>query len=213
MRYGTGFLYSEKNYKIPKKINLKIGLSGNIGSGKSTVLKEFEKLGVPVFDADASAKFFLDDIKVLYYLTQRYGIKVVSGFNVDKKALANIIFNDKEELEKFETIIHPLVRKDFIEWCNDQDYPYVMMESAILFESGFDSMMDKNITVVCDEKIAIERVIKRDNITEDKVRKRLLNQLSQVDKAFLSDYIIMNNNQDLTKQVNKIHNELKTCMI
>ena len=209
MRYGTGFLYSEKNYKIPKKINLKIGLSGNIGSGKSTVLKEFEKLGVPVFDADASAKFFLDDIKVLYYLTQRYGIKVVSGFNVDKKALANIIFNDKEELEKFETIIHPLVRKDFIEWCNDQDYPYVMMESAILFESGFDSMMDKNITVVCDEKIAIERVIKRDNITEDKVRKRLLNQLSQVDKAFLSDYIIMNNNQDLTKQVNKIHNELK----
>ena len=109
---------------------------------------------------------------------------------------------------KLENLIHPLVRKDFITWAKLQNHPYVIMETAILFENGFDMMMDKTITVVCDESIAIKRVMERDNTTEDKVRDRLKNQVSQIDKAALSDFIIMNNEQDLAKQVIKIDKEI-----
>jgi dephospho-CoA kinase len=189
---------------------IKVGLTGNIGSGKSTVVREFEKLGVPTYDTDSKAKEFLYHLDVNWWIYEKYPEVIDDLGGIDTKALGKFIFQDKEALSELESLIHPLVKKDFETWSNMKNSPYIIMECAILFEKGFDLSVDKKITVVCDEEIAIERVVKRDNTTGEKVRERLSNQISQITKASMSDYIIMNNDQDLTTQVKKIHKELCT---
>ena len=189
---------------------IKVGLTGNIGSGKSMVSRIFEILGVPVFHADTEAKKFLTHPKVLTHLESAYGDVVVSNGVIDKKALAAIVFNDKIALDKLNGLIHPLVREAFFSWIETKkEYPYIIQEAAILFESGFNEFFDKVITVSCDEALAIKRVVERDGVSEAQVKERLQNQMSQDEKVAKSDFMILNNEDELIiPQVLEMHRQL-----
>lgn len=190
---------------------IKVGLTGNIGSGKSTVARIFEILGVPVYHSDKKAKDFLSDSEVKEKLRIEFGQTVFAGTDIDRKKLAKIVFNDKEAIGFLNSLIHPLVRKDFEDWCviNNKE-SYVIQEAAILFESGFYKLFDKTIVVSCPEEIAVSRVMKRDKVEEDAVRERMKNQWRQEEKMKLANYIISNDNEQLViPQVLEIHRELQ----
>ncbi len=190
---------------------IKIGLTGNIGSGKSTVARVFKVLGVPVYHSDEKAKEFLFTDEVKEKLMTKFGTSIFKGIEIDRKKLANIVFNDKEALDFLNSLIHPLVRKGFGDWCNlNNNVPYVIQEAAIMFESGFYKLFDKTIVVSCPEEIAIERVTKRDRVNELTVKERMKNQWDQEKKKELSDFIIYNDNEQLIiPQVLQIHKELQ----
>ena len=189
---------------------IKIGLTGNIGSGKSTVARIFNVLGIPVYNSDEKAKEFLHTEEVKENLVMKFGPSILNGLEIDRRELANIVFNDKEALDFLNSMIHPLVRKDFEDWCiSNNKVPYVIQEAAILFESGFDKLFDKTIVVSCPEEITVDRVMKRDKVSELAVKERMKNQWSQEKKKELSDFIVYNDNEQLlVPQVLKIHKEL-----
>ncbi len=178
---------------------LKIGLTGNIGSGKSVVSRIFGILGVPVYNADNEAKRILDSRQVIPMIIDVFGKDAIIGENVvNKKFLAEIVFKDKRKLEQLNSIIHPLVISDFDIWTrNFSDKKYVINESAILVETGLYKLFDRLITVISPEDIRIDRVMKRDNCTKEQVLARINNQLSEEDKIKVSDFIIKNDESDL----------------
>ena len=179
---------------------MKIGITGGIGSGKTTVCEIFKLLGIPVFHADPEAKNLQDsdeNIKQLIINILGKDAYTIDGV-LDRKKMAGIIFNDKQVLAAVNGIIHPAVRKSFLKWSeNYQTVPYVLYEAAILFESGYASDFDRNILVLADEELRIKRVIKRDHTTEEIIRQRILNQLPDIEKVNKADYLIENNNQNL----------------
>lgn len=191
---------------------LKIGITGGIGSGKSTVCRVFSYLGIPVFEADKVAKELMDtDQQIFEQLTHLFGTDVyLPNHTVNRKYLAGIVFNDKSLLEKLNGIVHPVVRSTFLEWCNKQHVPYIIHEAAILFESGFYKFMDKTIVVVTSENERIERVMKRDGVTIEMVRERIKNQWNDQRRIELADFIIGNNDNELIiPQVLKIDKQLR----
>jgi len=178
----------------------KIGITGGIGSGKSTVCEIFKLLGVPVFHADLEAKNLQDnDIQIKNAIIERFGTQFYTQEGVsDRKRIAAIIFNDQEALTAMNEIIHPAVWQRFLRWSEDYRYaPYLLFEAAILFESGFASNFERNILILADEKVRIERVIKRDCTTEAAIKQRIANQLSDNEKIHMADYIIENNQENL----------------
>ena len=179
---------------------LKIGITGGIGSGKTTVCEIFKLLGIPVFHADAEARILQNhDLQVKKSLKELLGEKIYSQKGeLDRTSLARIIFNDPILLERVNSIIHPAVRQQFMLWSNiHTKEPYLLYEAAILLESGHSSDFDKNILVNSDEKIRIERVVKRDHTTEALVKQRIKNQMPDIQKIKLVDYTIENNNTTL----------------
>lgn len=189
---------------------IKVGLTGNIGSGKSLVAGIFEVLGVPVYHADAEAKRMLEDPVIIGEVTALFGDGVLAEGQIDRKKLATIVFNDKIALDKLNGIVHPYVRKDLERWIGRQEgQPYILQEAAILFESGFNAFFDKIIVVTCPVDVAITRVMKRDNAGESDVRARMANQWPEQKKADMADYLINNDGAELViPQVLKIHKEL-----
>jgi dephospho-CoA kinase len=178
----------------------KVGITGGIGSGKSTVCDIFQLLGVPVFLADVEAKYLQNnDITIIGHLTSLLGADIyLSGGVLDRKKLAGLIFNDHVLLAKVNQIIHPAVRQRFINWTMEfANEPYVLYEAAVLLENGYASDFDKKILIVADENVRIERVIKRDSMSEALVRERIKNQLTDEQKIRMVDYIIENNNRQL----------------
>ncbi len=191
---------------------LKIGITGGIGSGKSTVCKVFSYLGIPVFEADKIAKELMNtDQQIFEQLTHLFGTDVyLPNHTINRKYLAGIVFNDKSLLEKLNGIVHPVVRSTFFEWYNKQHVPYIIHEAAILFESGFYKFMDKTIVVVTSENERIERVMKRDGVTIEMVRERIKNQWNDQQRIELADFIIGNNDNELIiPQVLKIDKQLR----
>ena len=179
---------------------LKIGITGGIGSGKTTVCEIFKLLGIPVFHADAEARNLQNnDLQVKKSLKELLGEKIYNQKGeLDRTSLARIIFNDPILLDKVNSIIHPAVRQQFMLWCDiHTKEPYLLYEAAILLESGHSSDFDKNILVYSDEKIRIERVVKRDHTTEALVKQRISNQMPDIQKIKLVDYTIENNNTTL----------------
>jgi len=178
---------------------IKVGITGGIGSGKSTVCKVFRALGIPVFEADSIAKHLMNaDPKIRMQLINVFGPSVyLSDHTIDRKFLAGIVFNDPFLLAQLNAIVHPAVQKAFDEWCSIQKTPYVLHEAAILFESGFYKMMDKTIAVVANEEERIERVMKRDKITKELVKQRIQNQLNDAERIKLADFVISNNDDEL----------------
>jgi dephospho-CoA kinase len=178
---------------------IKIGITGGIGSGKSTVCKVFTVLGIPVFEADKIARQLMNsDPDVAEKLIRTFGAPVyLADHSINRKYLAGIVFNNPSLLGQLNSIVHPAVRNVFYDWVEKQNAPYIIHEAAILFESGFYKMMDKTITVVTDETQRIQRVTKRDGISDEQVKERIRNQWNDEQRIKLADFIIKNNDDDL----------------
>lgn len=190
---------------------LKVGLTGNLGSGKSLIAKIFRILTIPVYNADDVSKTFLTDTIVQEKIRDAFGPEVFLTTNeIDRRALGKIVFSDSGKLITLNAILHPLVREDFRNWCNShKEKHYVIQEAAIIFESGFRDEYDKIIHVSCPEEIAIERAMHRDNSDREEVLKRMRFQWKNEKKAAKSDYIILNDGSELViPQVLKIHDLL-----
>jgi len=191
---------------------LKVGLTGNIGSGKSLISAIFSTLGVPVYHADQESKNFLNDPGVKAEIVGRFGsgMSAASG-EIDRVALANLVFRDEEALTALNSILHPMVIKDFTNWCLAyQEHPYIIQEAAIIFESGVEKLFDKIIHVSCPKEIAIERVINRDGVDSNSVLQRMRFQMEDTVKAKRSDFVIVNSGSEMViPQVLDIHRQLQ----
>ncbi len=186
---------------------LKIGLTGGIGSGKSTVAKIFEVLGIPVYYADTEAKRLMNsNEKIKESLRQHFGEATYKNEELDRKYLADIVFNNPEKLELLNALIHPVTIKDAEEWMQRQAAPYSIKEAALLFESGAAENLDFVIGVYAPQALRIKRVIKRDNLSQDEIVKRINRQVNEEMKMKLCDFVITNNEQELLiPQVLKLH--------
>ena len=178
----------------------KIGITGGIGSGKTTVCEIFKLLGVSVFHADEEARILQNnDLQIKKHLIELFGEHIYSPDGMlDRNKLAEVVFKDTKALAKVNAIIHPAVRQSFLKWAeNHQAVPYVLYEAAVLFESGYASDFDRNILILADEKVRIERLIMRYQTSEELVKERIKNQMPDIQKIKLVDYIIENNNEKL----------------
>lgn len=192
---------------------IKVGITGGIGSGKSTVCKIFKLIGIPVFEADKVAKYLINsDEKISNELIQLFGNNIYdSNKKLNKKMLADLIFNDESLLEKVNNLVHPAVRNEFILWHQKQNSKYTVHEAAILFESGFYKMMDFTILVSAPEVTRIERVVKRDKIKPELVESRMSKQWNDEDKRKLASIELVNDNKHLLiPQILEIDKKLKT---
>jgi len=188
----------------------RIGLTGNIGSGKSLVSEIFKVLEVPVFNADIEAKKILDAQHIISQLVNIFGEEIVKDNCVDRTILASAVFNNPAQLQKLNNIIHPEVRNHFINWsAGMSDCKYVIYEAAIIFESGFYTQLERTILVTAPKEIRIERVMKRDKATRAQVEARVKNQWTEESKRKFANYIISNNGQEmLLPQVLEIHTQI-----
>jgi dephospho-CoA kinase len=190
----------------------KIGLTGGIGSGKTTVAKLFEMLGVSVFYADLEAHRIRTKPEISEQIVRHFGSKILTENQIDKRKLANVIFNDETALRWINDFLHPLVEQAFEEWCKSvetDNYPslpkFVIMESALIFEAKFERLFDKIIVVNAPEDLRISRVVKRENISKQEVLQRMSKQISADEKRKRADIIIENDEQySLIEQVQKI---------
>ncbi len=190
---------------------IKLGLTGGIGSGKSTVAKVFQELGVPVYYADVEAKKFLLYKDVKQQLSKLFGRKILAkDGEIDKSILADIVFTNEKELVKLNALIHPMLENDFLQWsAQNSDAKYIVKEAAILFEAGFDKSVDKILTISAAAEERITRVITRDNTSKQQVLDRISKQWTDVQREDKSDYIIHNSNGDMIlEKIIKIHEEL-----
>lgn len=187
-----------------------VGLTGGIGSGKTTVAKEFEALGISVYIADVEAKALMLRSKIIKRkLIQLFGNEAYIKGALNKSLIAEHIFNDKEYLQKMNAIVHPKVASHFQKWVKKQSSSYVIKEVAILFENGGDKQCDFVITVTAPKSIRIERVLSRDTTTKDKVEAIINNQWNDADKIKRSHFVIHNVALDDTKkQVRDIHGKI-----
>ncbi|QEM11845.1 dephospho-CoA kinase [Mucilaginibacter rubeus] len=188
---------------------LKIGLTGNIGSGKTTVAKVFELLGIPVFYADDEAKkVMVTDEVLIEGIKQTFGAEAYfEDGSLNRKYISAIVFNNKAELEKLNALVHPAVFRAFDSFDNKhKDAPYVIREAAILFESGSYKMCDRAIMITAPLETRIARVIERDGISRADVESREARQLSQDEKIKLANDIIINDGKQLViPQVIALH--------
>ena len=190
---------------------IKVGLTGNIGSGKSTVCKIFRTLGVPVFIADVEAKILYNELLVKQKLHQYFNNKVFDEKDkVDFKKLAALIFNDKYALKLVNDLIHPLVLERFAEWCGSYTgQPYIVHESAILFENKLEHHFDKIITVTAPEEMRLARILRREAANIESIKAKMANQISEQEKCDRADFVIINDEKSmLIPQVIAIHNLL-----
>lgn len=187
-----------------------IGLTGGIGSGKSTVLELFKILGVKTYSADESAKKLVNtDPYLINLIKSSFGENIYDKGQLNSKKLSDIVFENKEKLKLLNSIIHPVVAKDFKLFLNSNNEDYIVKEAAIIFETKSENNYDKIILIQSPLEIRIERVINRDNISREEVMKRINNQLDEnliIDKC---DYVISNENkEDLEDKVLSIHLDL-----
>ena len=186
---------------------LKIGLTGGIGSGKSTVAKMFELLQVPVYYADEASKRLYHTDKVLMAdLKKHFGEDVYTNDQLNRSRLAEMVFNDPQKLELLNSLVHPPTLRDAEEWMLSQTAPYIIKEAALLFESGSVAGLDYVIGVKAPQHIRIKRVMDRDGVTREQVLSRIDKQLDEEIKMRLCDYIIDNSDQQLViPQVLELH--------
>lgn len=186
-----------------------IGLTGGIGSGKTTVARYIASQGIPVYIADEEAKKITNAPEVLMLIAETFGTNLIENGTINRQKLAQLVFNNPEKLQQLNTIIHPKVKQDFDNWVQKhQNYPFVVKEAAILFESGSYKYCDKIITVTAPKSVRLQRVMQRDGISEDQVLARMQNQWTEEDKIALSDFVIQNVNIEDTKS--QVDNILKT---
>jgi len=188
-----------------------VGLTGGIGSGKSTVANIFKELGVPVFNSDDEAKkLYYSSLKLKEQVIDLFGAEAYLKDELNKKYLAEKVFGDKSLLQKLNGLVHPLVKEAFLQWCNQfREHHYVLKEAAIIFESGSYKSCDAVISVEAPVELRISRVMKRDFSSKEQVQQRIEKQFSEAERRALADYIIENNGtKSLIHQVLEIHQKL-----
>lgn len=184
-----------------------LGITGGIGSGKSLVCELLKLHRVPIYDADYKAKWLNDISPVIKEkLITLFGEELYQGNKLNRKKLASYIFGNKEHLLQVNNIIHTELAKDFTAWKEKhQHHPIVAIDAAVLFEARFEQHVDKIITVTAPEQIRIDRVIARDNLSEEQIRARMASQMSEDEKIKLSDFVIHNDsNRSLIAQITTI---------
>jgi dephospho-CoA kinase len=189
---------------------LRIGLTGGIGSGKSTVAKVFEVLGIPVYYADEAARHIMNaDPLLREQLIQHFGSGAYDNGILNRKYLAGIVFNDPAKLELLNSLVHPATIRDGEQWMQQQITPYAVKEAALIFESGSQSQLDYVIGVSAPDALRIHRTMQRDHITRDDVIARMNKQVKQVIKMRLCDFVVVNDEQSaVMPQVMSLHEEL-----
>ncbi|HEX9826724.1 MAG TPA: dephospho-CoA kinase [Flavobacteriaceae bacterium] len=187
-----------------------VGLTGGIGSGKTTVSNMFKDLGVPVYIADLEAKKLMNSSAVIKRkLIDLFGSMAYQNNELNRTYISSKIFNDKVYLKKLNAIVHPKVAKHFEQWLQKQTSKYVIKEAAIIFEHNMQSQYDVIITVIANEEERINRILKRDNTSKDKIVSIMKHQLNDEEKVKMSDFVIVNDKLEHTKeQVLKTHNSI-----
>lgn len=177
-----------------------IGLTGGIGSGKTTIAKLFQAEGIPIYISDEEAKKIMSLPETIKAIEEVFGPEVLLNQQIDRKKLAAVVFNDESKLKLLNEIVHPLVKKHFDDWVQSkQNFSFVIKEAAILFESGSYLFCDKIITVTASQETRIKRVMQRDHVSEHEVLERMKNQWSDEDRIAKSDFVIENENFESTK--------------
>ena len=197
---------------------LRVGLTGGIGSGKTTVARIFESLGIPVFYADEAAKRLMtEDPKLSEAIKEKFGPSAYLDGKLNRTFIAELIFSEPEKLAWLNQLIHPATINAANRWFEEQTAPYAIREAALLFESGADKGLDYVIGITAPELLRIERVIKRDGISSDAIKQRMANQLDEENRESRCNFILHNDNSmplltqvlELDKQLSTIANEIK----
>jgi dephospho-CoA kinase len=203
-----------KQKKYDKSTMLKVGITGGIGSGKTTVCKLFEALGVAVYYADDRAKFLMQHEHFLIdQLKQNFGEDIYDHGQLNRAMLAQKVFGNKEQLALLNSLVHPVVFRDTERWYQEQltaKPPYVLKEAALLVETGAYKLLDQLIVVSAPLDVRLQRVVARDKVAAAEVTQRMNNQLAEEEKLKLADFVIENNSdlEALKIQVEKIHQAL-----
>lgn len=191
---------------------LKVGITGGIGSGKTTICRIFETIGIPVYYADDRAKWLMvNNLSIVNELKKLFGeATYLPNGTLNRAHLASIVFNNKEQLKALENIVHPAVRTDGLAWhLAQKNVPYTLKEAALHFEGGGYKEMDKMITIFAPKEVRIERVLSRDNTTREAIEARMDNQMSDEEKMKRADFVIYNDGQQsIIRQVLKVHRAL-----
>lgn len=195
---------------IYRAIMLNIGITGNIGSGKSTVVKIFAQLGIPVYDADSRAKILMVENPVLVHEIQLLlGADAYISGVLNRTYVSQKVFSNSELLSKLNALVHPAVFNDFDVWVAQQHAPYILKEAALLYESGSWQSLDKMIVVAANRDLRLKRSIERDSSNAIAIEARMNAQIPEAEKVTRADYIINNNeNELLIPQVMRIHKQI-----
>ena len=187
---------------------MRVGVTGGIGSGKSTVCELFAQQGVAVYDCDSEAKRLMaEDEAVRSAIVEAFGEEAYAGGELNRQFLAEKVFGSEEQLSKLNAIVHPAVREDFARWCADHSSEaYVMMESAILFDAGFESEVDLMLAVLAPRELRVMRVCNRNGMTPEQVEQRIAHQMSDDELHARANYTMVNISLDyLQSDVEAMH--------
>lgn len=189
---------------------IRVGLTGGIGSGKSTVARVFEVLGIPVYYADEATRQLMNTDEALKKeIINNFGEESYSNGQLNRPYVASIVFSNKEKLDLLNALTHPATIRHANEWMQQQTSPYVIKEAALIFESGSAENLDYVIGVAAPKPLRIQRVMERDHISSEEVQKRMSRQLSEEMKMKLCDFVLINNELELlTPQVLALHEQL-----
>jgi dephospho-CoA kinase len=192
--------------------HLRIGITGGIGSGKSTICKIFKQIGIPIYDADFRAKWIMsNDTALKKAISDNFGWDAYTRKNeLNREYLAKVIFNNEEKLDLLNSIVHPAVKNDYEQWTIEhRDKPYSLKEAALLFESKSYLSLHKVIVVTCPIETRIERIAKRDHVKREDILKRIQNQSTDRQRIEKSDWVIQNDGvNSLIEQVMAIHKQI-----
>lgn len=184
-----------------------IGLTGGIGSGKSRIVAVFTALGVPCYIADQEAKkLMVDNARVKQQIIDLFGEKAYNQNDLNRAYIGELVFNDSQKLAALNAIVHPAVAQDFSVWVSQQDYPYVIKEVAILFETAGYKAVNQSILITAPKEIRLQRAMKRDQCTKEEVLARMNNQWEDEQRLPLASHVIENLAwKDTEKEIKRLH--------
>lgn len=190
---------------------IRVGICGGIGSGKSTVCALFAARGIPVYDSDTRARALMETSpEIVSAVSARFGAECYRNGRLDRARLASVVFADGKALADLDGIVHPAVRRDFEAWAVSQEGDYVVLESALLFDSGMDGCVDVSVAVLAPLKLRVERAMARDGSTAEQVEARIARQMPDDELSARADISIVNiDREDLAKDVDELDRRLR----
>ena len=199
-----------RSVRLSAVLMLKVGITGGIGSGKSTVCQVFQTLGIPVFNADSAARWLMEnDPQLVATITALFGPEAYKDHKLNRPFIAQSVFNDSKKLQALNALTHPATIAYGSRWMQEQTTPYAIKEAAIFFETGSNKDIDVMIGVYAPQEVRIQRAMQRDHITRGQVTDRMANQMNEEEKMKLCDYVITNDDlAAVIPQVLRVHQQL-----